>query len=85
MRVDFRSMEEEMEQLAGSMTSITAFSGQVSDRLRTRRQEVARLAATNSTLQKLQFVLELPEKLKVRTGQECEQRWPPKESQRIKI
>ena len=40
MRVDFRSMEEEMDQLAGSMTSITTFSAQISDKLRTRRQEV---------------------------------------------
>ena len=65
MRVDFRSMEEEMDQLAGSMASITTFSAQVSDRLRARRQEVARLSTTNSTLQKLQFVLELPDRLKV--------------------
>jgi len=64
MRVDFRSMEEEMDQLAGSMASITTFSAQVSDRLRARRQEVARLSTTNSTLQKLQFVLELPDRLK---------------------
>ena len=29
MRVDFRGMEEEMEQLANSMTNITSFSAQV--------------------------------------------------------
>lgn len=63
MRVDFRSMEEEMEQLASSMSSITTFSSQVSDKLRTRRQEVAQLSSAHSTLQKLQFILELPEKL----------------------
>ena len=66
MRVDFRSMEEEMDQLASSMTSITTFSSNISDKLRERRQEVARLSSTNSTLQKLQFVLELPQRLKVR-------------------
>ena len=66
MRVDFRSMEEEMDQLASSMTSITTFSSNISDKLRKRRQEVARLSSTNSTLQKLQFVLELPQRLKVR-------------------
>ena len=65
MRVDFRSMEEEMDQLASSMTSITAFSSNISDKLRVRRQEVARLSSTNTTLQKLQFVLELPQRLKV--------------------
>jgi len=63
MRVDFRSMEDEMEQLASSMSSITTFSSQISDKLRTRRQDVARLSSAHSTLQKLQFVLELPNKL----------------------
>ena len=29
MRVDFRGMEEEMDQLANSMTNITSFSAQV--------------------------------------------------------
>ena len=63
MRVDFRSMESEMEQLASSMTTITTFSCEISDKLRGGRQEVARLSGAHSTLQKLQFVLELPEKL----------------------
>jgi len=63
MRVDFRSMEDEMEQLASSMSSITTFSSQISDKLRTRRQDVSRLSSAHSTLQKLQFVLELPNKL----------------------
>lgn len=64
MRVDFRSMEEEMSQLAASMTNITSFSAEISERLRTRRTSVARLSLSAATLQKLQFVLELPEKLK---------------------
>jgi len=63
MRVDFRGMEEQMEQLASSMSSITTFSSQISDKLRSRRQDVARLSSAHSTLQKLQFVLELPNKL----------------------
>ena len=46
------------------MSSITKFSSQISDKLRTRRQDVAQLSATHTTLQKLQFVLELPDKLK---------------------
>ena len=57
MRVDFKSMENEMEQLAASMTSITTFSSQISDKLRGGRQEVARLSSAHATLQKLQFVL----------------------------
>merc|ERR1719470_275618 len=52
-----------MEQLASSMSSITTFSSQISDKLRTRRKDVARLSSAHSTLQKLQFVLELPNKL----------------------
>jgi len=64
MRVDFRGMEEEMDQLATSMKHITAFSAQVSDKLRSRRQEVSRLSSAHTTLQKLQFILELPNKLK---------------------
>merc|ERR1719470_735817 len=52
-----------MEQLASSMSSITTFSSQISDKLRTRRQDVSRLSSAHSTLQKLQFVLELPNKL----------------------
>jgi len=64
MRVDFKSMEEEMDQLAESMSSITQFSNQISEKLRSRRQEVATLSATHSTLQKLECVLELPDKLK---------------------
>ncbi len=50
--------------IKGSMRSITNFSSQISDKLRTRRQDVAQLSATHTTLQKLQFVLELPDKLK---------------------
>jgi hypothetical protein len=46
------------------MSSITKFSSQISDKLRTRRQDVAQLSSTHTTLQKLQFVLELPDKLK---------------------
>ena len=33
MKVDFKKMEDEMELLADNMTSITAFSGTVSDTL----------------------------------------------------
>ena len=63
MRVDFKSMETEMEQLAGSMTNITSFSSNISDKLRGGRQEVARLSTAHATLQKLQFVLSLPDTL----------------------
>ena len=51
MRVDFRSMEDEMEQLASSMTNITTFSANISDRLRGGRQEVARLSTAHATLE----------------------------------
>merc|ERR1719481_546790 len=45
------------------MTSITQFSNQVSDNLRHNRQEVSRLSQAHNTLQGLQFILELPERL----------------------
>ena len=34
MRVDFRAMEDEMDQLADKMQNITVFSGQITDTLR---------------------------------------------------
>jgi len=71
MRVDFRGMEEEMEQLASSMSSITQFSNQVSDSLRHNRQEVARLSSAHNTLQGLEFILSLPERLESSISEGC--------------
>jgi hypothetical protein len=44
MRVDFRSMEAEMDRLADKMQTITASSGRVSDALRNQRRKVAELS-----------------------------------------
>jgi len=63
MRVDFRAMEAEMEELAASMTSITSSSAVVSGKLGPGRQQVASLSSAHATLQKLQFLLELPTRL----------------------
>lgn len=64
MRVDFRAMEDEMDQLATKMQDITRFSGQISDTLRDRRTKIGTLSGTHALLKKLQFLFELPAKLK---------------------
>jgi hypothetical protein len=46
------------------MGSVTEFSGQISETLRERRSRISQLSATNALLKKLQFLLELPAKLK---------------------
>jgi len=64
MRVDFRETDTEMETLAERMASITAASARVSETLKVRRQRTAELSATHALLKKLQFLFELPSKLK---------------------
>eukprot|EP00095_Tigriopus_kingsejongensis_P000391 snap_masked-scaffold19_size710362-processed-gene-0.6 protein:Tk00391 transcript:snap_masked-scaffold19_size710362-processed-gene-0.6-mRNA-1 annotation:"vacuolar protein sorting-associated protein 51 homolog" len=63
MRVDFRAMEDEMDQLAAKMQDITMFSGQISDTLRERRRKIGTLGGTHALLKKLQFLFELPSRL----------------------
>lgn len=63
MRVDFRDMEEEMDQLAAKMKSVTAKSANVNDALKGKRAQVAELSSTHALLKKLQFLFELPSKL----------------------
>ncbi len=64
MRVDFRAMEDEMDALADKMTAIGRSSGDISATLAERRKEIAGLSATHNLLNKLQFLFELPEKLR---------------------
>jgi len=64
MRVDFRETDAEMDLLAEKMTSITAASAKVSATLKDRRKRTADLSATHALLKKLQFLFELPSKLK---------------------
>ena len=62
--------DTEMETLAERMASITAASARVSDTLKERRKRTAELSATHSLLKKLQFLFELPSKLKECIGNE---------------
>merc|ERR1712223_599230 len=64
MRVDFRTTDDDMAELEDKMAAITKQSARVSESLRDRRQRTAQLAATHGLLKKMEFLFELPEKLK---------------------
>ena len=64
MRVDFRDMEDEMDQLAEKMKSVTEKSNTINNSLKGKRHEVAKLSSTHALLKKLQFLFVLPAKLK---------------------
>ncbi|XP_071827311.1 vacuolar protein sorting-associated protein 51 homolog isoform X2 [Apostichopus japonicus] len=64
MKTDFRRMEEEMDRLATNMDSIADFSAKISCTLQERREQISRLSGTHSLLKKLQFLFELPARLK---------------------
>jgi hypothetical protein len=64
MRVDFRAMEDQMDQLAAKMQNICSFSCGVTATLSERRQRIADLSSTHALLKKLAFLFDLPAKLK---------------------
>ncbi|XP_074642673.1 vacuolar protein sorting-associated protein 51 homolog isoform X2 [Tubulanus polymorphus] len=64
MKNDFKKMEDEMDRLATNMESITEFSGRISTTLQDRRQQITKLAGVHILLKKLQFLFELPARLK---------------------
>ncbi|XP_055955963.1 vacuolar protein sorting-associated protein 51 homolog [Patella vulgata] len=64
MKNDFKKMEDEMDHLATNMAAITEFSGNISSTLQDRRQQITKLAGVHSLLKKLQFLFELPSRLK---------------------
>lgn len=64
MKNDFRKMEDEMDHLASNMATITEFSANISGTLQDRRQQITKLAGVHSLLKKLQFLFELPARLK---------------------
>ncbi|XP_060076559.1 vacuolar protein sorting-associated protein 51 homolog [Ylistrum balloti] len=64
MKNDFRKMEDEMDHLATNMSSITEFSASISSTLQDRRQQITKLSGVHSLLKKLQFLFELPARLK---------------------
>ncbi|XP_014667495.1 PREDICTED: vacuolar protein sorting-associated protein 51 homolog [Priapulus caudatus] len=64
MKNDFKRMEDEMDRLATNMEAITEFSGHISGTLQDRRQQIQKLAGVHALLKKLQFLFELPARLK---------------------
>ncbi|XP_076345571.1 vacuolar protein sorting 51 isoform X2 [Tachypleus tridentatus] len=64
MKNDFKKMEEEMDGLASNMATITDFSGKISDTLQSRRDQITKLTGVHLLLRKLQFLFELPPRLK---------------------
>ncbi|XP_062566198.1 vacuolar protein sorting-associated protein 51 homolog isoform X2 [Saccostrea cucullata] len=63
MKNDFKKMEDEMDHLATNMSTITEFSGNISNTLQDRRQEITKLSGVHSLLKRLQFLFELPKRL----------------------
>ncbi|XP_003738805.1 vacuolar protein sorting-associated protein 51 homolog [Galendromus occidentalis] len=64
MKTDFQTMEQEMESLVENMSKISVYSGNVSQALHKRAQQVANLNTTSTLLNRLQRVFELPENLR---------------------
>ncbi|XP_069595553.1 vacuolar protein sorting-associated protein 51 homolog [Ranitomeya imitator] len=64
MKNDFKKMEDEMDALATNMTVITDFSASISSTLQERHQHITKLSGVHTLLRKLQFLFELPARLK---------------------
>ncbi|XP_054709728.1 vacuolar protein sorting-associated protein 51 homolog [Uloborus diversus] len=64
MKNDFKKMEEEMDCLSSNMSAITDFSGNITSTLQGRRQQISKLSGVHMLLKKLQFLFELPPRLK---------------------
>ncbi|KAM8939112.1 vacuolar protein sorting-associated protein 51 homolog [Pelodytes ibericus] len=64
MKNDFKKMEDEMDGLATNMAVITEFSARISSTLQERHQHITKLSGVHTLLRKLQFLFELPARLK---------------------
>ncbi|XP_053305393.1 vacuolar protein sorting-associated protein 51 homolog isoform X2 [Spea bombifrons] len=64
MKNDFKKMEDEMDGLAANMAVITEFSACISSTLQERHQHITKLSGVHTLLRKLQFLFELPARLK---------------------
>ncbi|KAJ7336605.1 hypothetical protein OS493_011823 [Desmophyllum pertusum] len=64
MKHDFKKMEEEMDKLAANMSTITEFSEKITGTLQGKRQQITKLSGVHALLKKLQFLFELPSRLK---------------------
>ncbi|XP_068253828.1 vacuolar protein sorting-associated protein 51 homolog isoform X2 [Nyctibius grandis] len=64
MKVDFRRMEAEMDDLAANMSAISTSSARVSAALQDRHRRGAQLAGVQALLRKLQSLVEVPGRLR---------------------
>ena len=64
MKKDFKIMEDEMTHLISTMSSINTNNHQIHETLDPRRQEIRKLTSIHLLLQKLQYLFQLPTKLK---------------------
>ncbi|KAM4665799.1 vacuolar protein sorting-associated protein 51 homolog isoform 2-T2 [Amazona ochrocephala] len=65
MKVDFRHMEAEMDNLAANMAAISTSSARVSAALQDRHRRGAQLAGVQALLRKLQSLVEVPGRLRL--------------------
>ncbi|CAF1094928.1 unnamed protein product [Didymodactylos carnosus] len=64
MKKDFKKMEDEMSNLITNMNSINTFNHKIHLTLDVRRQEIRKLTSIHLLLQKIQYLFQLPTKLK---------------------
>ncbi|CAF1485709.1 unnamed protein product [Adineta steineri] len=64
MKKDFKTMEDEMTHLISTMTTINSNNHQIHSTLDNRRGEIRKLTNIHLLLQKLQYLFQLPTKLK---------------------
>ncbi|CAF3835893.1 unnamed protein product [Rotaria sordida] len=64
MKKDFKTMEDEMTHLISTMSTINSNNHQIHLTLDNRRQEIRKLTSIHLLLQKLQYLFQLPNKLK---------------------
>ncbi|CAF1387597.1 unnamed protein product [Rotaria magnacalcarata] len=64
MKKDFKTMEDEMTRLISTMSTINSNNHQIHLTLDNRRQEIRKLTSIHVLLQKLQYLFQLPAKLK---------------------
>jgi len=64
MKNDFRKMEDEMNKLDNTLMSVTQFSDKVNTALHEKRSHISQLSGVHTLLHKLQFLFELPNRLK---------------------
>lgn len=64
MKNDFQKMENEMNKLDATLNAVTEYSDKVNNALHDKRSQIAQLSGVHTLLHKLQFLFELPSRLK---------------------